>query len=80
MSNLPPGFRQHVEQLNLPVASQENEVDNEAEAAAVEEGRRTLSGIPLPVADTATATLLSFEEEPSMSYLPFPLALYSPSC
>lgn len=54
MSNLPPGFRQHVEQLNLPVASQENEVDNEAEAAAVEEGRRTLSGIPLPVADTAT--------------------------
>ena len=54
MSNLPPGFRQHVEQLNLPVASQENEVDNEAEAEAVEEGRRTLSGIPLPVADTAT--------------------------
>jgi len=54
MSNLPPGFRQHVEQLNLPVASQESEVDNEAEAEAVEEGRRTLSGIPLPVADTAT--------------------------
>ncbi len=54
MSNLPPGFRQHVEQLNLPVASQENEVDNEAEAEAVEEGLRTLSGIPLPVADTAT--------------------------
>ena len=54
MSNLPPGFRQHVEQLNLPVASQENEVDNEAEAEAVEEGRRTLSRIPLPVADTAT--------------------------
>lgn len=54
MSSLPPGFRQHLEQLNLPVASQENEVDNEAEAEAVENGRRTLSGIPLPVADTAT--------------------------
>ncbi|MCH1540191.1 MAG: BREX-1 system adenine-specific DNA-methyltransferase PglX [Candidatus Poseidonia sp.] len=54
MSNLPPGFRQHVEQLNLPAASQEHEVDNEAEMLATDEGRRTLSGIPLPVADTAT--------------------------
>ena len=53
MSNLPPGFRQHVEQLNLPKASQDNEVDDQAEQAAVEKGLRTLSGIPLPVADTA---------------------------
>ena len=54
ISNLPPGFRQHVEQLNLPKATQDNEVDDEAEQQAVEANKRTLSGIPLPVADTAT--------------------------
>ena len=53
MSNLPPGFRQHVEQLNLPKASQDGEIDDEAEHAAVQNDLRTLSGIPLPVADTA---------------------------
>ena len=53
MSNLPPGFRQHVQQLNLPTASQEAEVDDEAEQLAIENGVRTLSGIPLPVADAA---------------------------
>lgn len=54
MSNLPPGFRQHVQQLNLPNASQETEVDNELEQKAMENGERTMSGIPLPVADAAT--------------------------
>ena len=54
ISNLPPGFRQHVEQLNLPKATQDNEVDDEAEQLAVDSNKRTLSGIPLPVADTAT--------------------------
>ena len=53
MSNLPPGFRQHVEQLNLPKATQDNDVDDGAEREAVEKQQRTLSGIPLPVADTA---------------------------
>lgn len=53
VSNLPPGFRQHVEQLNLPNASNETEVDDEAEQQAVNEGLRTRSGIPLPVADAA---------------------------
>ena len=53
MSNLPPGFRQHVEQLNLPKATQDGDVDDEAERQAVEDNKRTLSGIPLPVADTA---------------------------
>ena len=53
MSNLPPGFRQHVEQLNLPKATQDNDVDDGAEREAVERQQRTLSGIPLPVADTA---------------------------
>ena len=53
MSNLPPGFRQHVEQLNLPKATQDGEIDDEAEHTAVQNGFRTLSGIPLPVADTA---------------------------
>ena len=53
MSNLPPGFRQHVEQLNLPKATQDGEIDDEAEHAAVQNDLRTLSGIPLPVADTA---------------------------
>ena len=54
MSNLPPGFRQHMQQLNLPNASQETEVDNELEMKAMENGERTMSGIPLPVADAAT--------------------------
>ncbi len=54
MSNLPPGFRQHVEQLNLPKATQDSEIDDDAEHASVLAGKRTLSGIPLPVADTAT--------------------------
>ena len=53
MSNLPPGFRQHVEQLNLPKATQDGDVDDESERQAVEDNKRTLSGIPLPVADTA---------------------------
>jgi hypothetical protein len=53
MSNLPPGFRQHVQKLNLPNASQETEMDDEAEQQALEDGVRTLSGIPLPVADAA---------------------------
>ena len=53
MSNLPPGFRQHVEQLNLPKTPQEGEGDDEAEQLAVEKDLRTRSGIPLPVADTA---------------------------
>ena len=53
MSNLPPGFRQHVERLNLPKATQDSDVDDEAERQAVENDKRTLSGIPLPVADTA---------------------------
>ena len=53
MSNLPPGFRQHVEQLNLPKATQDKEVDDEVERKAVAADERTLSGIPLPVADTA---------------------------
>ena len=53
ISNLPPGFRQHVEQLNLPKATQDSEVDDEAEQQAVDANKRTLSGIPLPVADTA---------------------------
>ena len=53
MSNLPPGFRQHVEQLNLPKATQDGEIDDEAEHAAVQNDLRTLSGIPLPVADAA---------------------------
>ena len=53
MSNLPPGFRQHVAQLNLPKAPQDGEGDDEAEHLAVDNGLRTMSGIPLPVADTA---------------------------
>ena len=53
INNLPPGFRQHIEQLNLPQHSQENEVDDAAELNAVSEGLRTLSGVPLPIADTA---------------------------
>jgi hypothetical protein len=53
MSNLPPGFRQHVQQLNLPNASQENEVDNKTEQRSLENNERTLSGIPIPVADAA---------------------------
>ena len=53
MSNLPPGFRQHVKDLNLPKSSQENEVDDGAERKAVKDNKRTISGIPLPVADTA---------------------------
>ncbi|MDE0557827.1 MAG: hypothetical protein OSB30_05070 [Candidatus Poseidoniaceae archaeon] len=53
INNLPPGFRQHIEQLNLPQHSQENEVDDEAEMGAVANGIRTLSGVPLPIADTA---------------------------
>ena len=53
INNLPPGFRQHIEQLNLPQHSQENEVDDEAEMGAVTNGTRTLSGVPLPIADTA---------------------------
>jgi hypothetical protein len=53
INNLPPGFRQHIEQLNLPQHSQENEVDDEAEMEEVSNGTRTLSGVPLPIADTA---------------------------
>ena len=53
MSNLPPGFRQHVEQLNLPKATQDSDVNDDDERGAVEQNKRTLSGIPLPVADTA---------------------------
>lgn len=53
INNLPPGFRQHIEQLNLPQHSQDNEVDDEAELDAVANGFRTLSGVPLPIADTA---------------------------
>ena len=54
MSNLPPGFRQHVKNLNLPPSAQEEVVDDKDEQAEVENGRRTLSGIPLPIADTST--------------------------
>lgn len=53
LSNLPPGFRQHLEKLNLPQHVQETEVDDESEFERVELGLRTLSGIPLPVADTS---------------------------
>ena len=53
LANLPPGFRQHINQLNLPQQPQEQEVDDEAELKAFENGERTLSGIPLPIADTA---------------------------
>ena len=53
LSNLPPGFRQHIEKLNLPQHSQETEIDDEIELKRVQEGRRTLSGIPLPIADTS---------------------------
>jgi hypothetical protein len=54
MSNLPPGFRQHVKNLNLPPSAQEEgTVDNEDEQSSVDSNRRTVSGIPLPVADTA---------------------------
>ena len=54
MSNLPPGFRQHVSQLNIPKAAPSDEVDDEAERRAVEKSLRTMSGIPLPVSDAAT--------------------------
>lgn len=53
LNNLPPGFRQHIEKLNLPQHSQEAEVDDEKELERVGLGERTLSGIPLPVADTS---------------------------
>jgi len=53
MSNLPPGFRQHVAQLNIPKASPSDEMDDEAEQQAVDAGLRTISGIPLPVGDAA---------------------------
>jgi hypothetical protein len=53
LSNLPPGFRQHIEKLNLPQHNQETEIDDEIELKRVEEGRRTLSGISLPIADTS---------------------------
>ena len=53
LNNLPPGFRQHIEKLNLPQHAQEPEVDDELEFKRVEQGLRTLSGIPLPVADTS---------------------------
>jgi len=53
LNNLPPGFRQHLEKLNLPQHAKEPEVDDEVEFERVEKGMRTLSGIPLPVADTS---------------------------
>ena len=53
LNNLPPGFRQQLEKLNLPQHVQEPEVDDESEFERVELGERTLSGIPLPVADTS---------------------------
>ena len=37
-----------------PSATQDSEIDDDAEHAAVLADKRTLSGIPLPVADTAT--------------------------
>ena len=53
MNNLPPGFRQHLKQLNLPNAPSENKSDQGAEHTALEKELRTMSGIPLPLADAA---------------------------
>lgn len=67
---LPPGFRQHFDQMNLINNSlDDNFTIDEKALSEVESGDRTLSGIPLPLADSAcgggifVARLLNFHTE-----------------
>jgi len=67
---LPPGFRQHIEQMNLSSHPSEDKLSIDEKALSeVESGNRTLSGIPLPLADSACgggifmARLLKFHAE-----------------
>jgi len=67
---LPPGFRQHFDQMNLINNSLDDNFSIDEKALSeVESGHRTLSGIPLPLADSAcgggifVARLLKFHSE-----------------